>query len=634
MVRRRPERLASEPPSRGRGVVERWEPGFLRLAGGLAGVAPLSFIVDGRGVYFDATTPSQLEGMLQEGGWETAELMSRADAAGRRLRTHRISLDNGPGRVAAPPRTAGRRRVVVVDQARDDPAVGFGLAGADRFAAMLAEARRRDPDADILVAHDPASNRSASSGHLMSARSAQGVRLLTEPVEAWSLIEGCDRLYTVSAHVGFEAATAGVPVTCFGAPFYAGWGFTDDRLALPRRTRQRTVTEVFAAAHLVCSRHFDPFTGDPIALEEALSILELCVSRGRENAASTLCTGFASWKRPWVVAALGAPGFRPELSSRARIAPEDVRGRGRVVSWASRAPEGVEEACRAEGVPHLRMEDGFIRSIGLGVGLRPGASYVLDRAGIYYDATAPSDLETLLQTTGFDPPLLARAAALRESVVAAGLSKYNVGAAAPPPLPGGGPVVLVAGQVENDASIRLGRVTVEGNAGLLRAARAAHPGAVIAYKPHPDVEAGLRPGRIHARKLETLCDVVLRDVAAPDAIAAADHVEVATSLLGFEALLRGKPVTTRGLPFYAGWGLTDDPGCPRRTRRLTLDELVAGALILYPRYIDPVTGLPCAPEVLVRRLAERRPGLGRPERTFESFGKALWSAAFRRAAAR
>jgi capsular polysaccharide export protein len=35
-----------------------------------------------------------------------------------------------------------------------------------------------------------------------------------------------------------------------------------------------------------------------------------------------------------------------------------------------------------------------------------------------------------------------------------------------------------------------------------------------------------------------------------------------------------------------------------------LDELVAAALLLYPRYLDPVTGLPCPPEVLVRRLIE------------------------------
>ena len=87
-----------------------------------------------------------------------------------------------------------------------------------------------------------------------------------------------------------------------------------------------------------------------------------------------------------------------------------------------------------------------------------------------------------------------------------------------------------------------------------------------------------------------------------------DAVHVLTSLAGFEALMRGRDVTCHGVPFYAGWGLTRDLGAvpDRRTRTLTLDALIAGVLILYPRYLDPITGLPCPPEVLVGRMATRR----------------------------
>ena len=84
-----------------------------------------------------------------------------------------------------------------------------------------------------------------------------------------------------------------------------------------------------------------------------------------------------------------------------------------------------------------------------------------------------------------------------------------------------------------------------------------------------------------------------------------DAVHCITSLAGFEALLRGLAVTTWGRPFYAGWGLTTDRDPPpRRGRRLSLDALVAGALVRYPRYLDPVTQLPCGPEVLLERLAD------------------------------
>jgi capsular polysaccharide export protein len=71
------------------------------------------------------------------------------------------------------------------------------------------------------------------------------------------------------------------------------------------------------------------------------------------------------------------------------------------------------------------------------------------------------------------------------------------------------------------------------------------------------------------------------------------------------ALLRGKSVTTYGVPFYAGWGLTRDlgPVPARRTAKRTIDELVDAALLIYPRYVDPVTGLPCPAEVVVARLS-------------------------------
>ena len=70
--------------------------------------------------------------------------------------------------------------------------------------------------------------------------------------------------------------------------------------------------------------------------------------------------------------------------------------------------------------------------------------------------------------------------------------------------------------------------------------------------------------------------------------------------------MRGRSVTVHGMPFYAGWGLTRDLAQPsvRRGRQLTVDQLVAAALILYPRYLDPVTRLPCGPEIMVDRMAD------------------------------
>jgi capsular polysaccharide export protein len=270
---------------------------------------------------------------------------------------------------------------------------------------------------------------------------------------------------------------------------------------------------------------------------------------------------------------------------------------------------------RAAGVPVVWVEDGFIRSAGLGAGFLPAASVTLDRRRPYYDPSGPSDLEILLATASFPPALLARAAALRKALIARGITKYNLPGTVPPlPATPGRRRILVPGQVEDDLSVLHGGAgAVRSNLDLLRAVRAANPDAFIAFKPHPDIEAGYRRGAIPAAEARKLADIVLYRMPIGPLFAQFDEVHTITSLAGFEALLRGCRVTCWGQPFYAGWGLTEDRApIPRRRRRLTLDELVAGALILYPRYVDPVTELPCTPETLLDRLdapAARQAGL-------------------------
>ena len=79
-----------------------------------------------------------------------------------------------------------------------------------------------------------------------------------------------------------------------------------------------------------------------------------------------------------------------------------------------------------------------------------------------------------------------------------------------------------------------------------------------------------------------------------------------TSLVGFEALLRSIPVTCYGIPFYAGWGLTHDRhNIPRRTRQITLQQLIAATLILYPRYINWHTNAFTTPETAIDMLSKQ-----------------------------
>jgi capsular polysaccharide export protein len=339
-----------------------------------------------------------------------------------------------------------------------------------------------------------------------------------------------------------------------------------------------------------------PFTQRPISAEAAVAILALWRRIAAENRQIGSFLGMAGWKQPAITSAFGPAPF-------AKNPATALAHPGKVLAWASSLTPATEAAA---GERLWRVEDGFIRSLGLGVNFAPAASLVIDRLGMHYDPARPSQLEKILTETQFPPALLARAAALRARITAANITKYNL-AETPLTLPAtpGRRRILVVGQVEDDASIRHGAGRVRSNAHLLAAARAVEPHAFIIYKPHPDVQTGYRRGYLPAREARRHADMVVTTGNIGTLLAQVHALHTITSLAGFEALLRGLAVTTWGAPFYTGWGLTDDhEPPPRRSRRLSLDALVAGCLILYPRYQDPVTRLPCPPELLLDRLAE------------------------------
>ncbi|NNK77740.1 MAG: capsular polysaccharide biosynthesis protein, partial [Litoreibacter sp.] len=270
--------------------------------------------------------------------------------------------------------------------------------------------------------------------------------------------------------------------------------------------------------------------------------------------------------------------------------------------WAGSESDEAAREVHVQNRKILRVEDGFLRSRGLGADLIPPLSLVCDDLGIYYDSRHASRLERLISASPDLPDhAIERAAQLRQSIIRRGITKYNL-RQDKVDLPGDGRErILVVGQVEDDASILSGASDFRTNEELLTAVRADFPDAFLIYKSHPDVSAGLRPqGEISTQA----ADLVLDEVDPADLLCEVDRVCTITSLLGFEALLREVPVSCYGAPFYAGWGLTDDRATVplRRKSGPSLDGLVHAALIAYPRYHDPVTSLPCPPEIAVLRL--------------------------------
>ncbi|MDO9637883.1 MAG: capsular polysaccharide biosynthesis protein [Pseudotabrizicola sp.] len=586
----------------------RVEDAFLRsVRPGRLGGGPLGVLIDPLGVHFDSAGPSRLERILATDPLDNAHVLARARDGMARLRASDLSKYNmhDPALPAPAP-----GYVLVVDQTRGDASIRHGGATAQSFAQMLGDAMDAHPQARIVIKQHPETALGLRAGHYSAADLSDRVTLLSSPVSPYALLDGAIAVYTVSSQLGFEAVLAGHRPHVYGQPFYAGWGLTHDAHPLPRRGRSLTRVQLFAAAMILAPHWYDPCRDRLCSFEEAVDQLEAEVRAYREDRAGHVAVGMRLWKRARLQAVFGQE--KPVVF---RDVPGDIKGRG-ILVWAGKEVDGLAPP----GVPLRRVEDGFLRSRGLGADLVPPLSLVTDDLGIYYDPQRESRLERLLLTPP-PPGGLARAARLRERLVGLALSKYNLQGTQPDLPPGHR--ILVPGQVEDDASVLTGGGAVRTNLALLQAVRAAHPGAVLVYKPHPDVEAGLRPGAVSASELDGLADVVATHADPVALIAACDEVWTMTSLLGFEALLRGKPVTCLGAPFYAGWGLTRDLGPVPRRRvrgldggllpRPGLDHLVHAALIAYPRYYDPVSRRPCPAEVAVDRLASGdvpHPGLG------------------------
>lgn len=602
----------------------RLEDGFVRSFHTGQHQPPLSLVVDEAGIYYDCTQPSALEQLLASpvdvlAGPGSTAVQARAALLQAGLSKYNHAADLPPDAL----RAGDAQRVLVVDQTAGDMSVALGGASAQSFADMLQAALDENPQATIYVKTHPEVSSGRKGGYLTAVQNSARVVVLRAAVNPLSLIQQMSKVYVVSSTMGFEALLAGKPVTCFGVPWYAGWGVTDDRQpnhpAMQRRAagtgRRRTVDELFAAGYLHYTRYLNPYTHQRGEMADVMHWLVQQRAVAQRYAGRMIAVGFRRWK---------AANLRPMLSlypervlfvkNAAQAAALKPTGQDCLVCWGRVPPAGVQELAEQTGVRLLRMEDGFVRSVGLGSDLIPPQSFVLDAKGIYFDPGQPSELEDLLNHRACTAHDVERARKVRELIVQHRLTKYNLEPNTPVQWRSAGrQVVLVPGQVEDDASIRFGCDVQHGvhtNLGLLQAARAQFPDAFIVYKPHPDVASGNRKGRLALQQAMHYADAVETQASVVSCVEACDVVVTMTSLTGFDALLRGKRVVVHGRPFYAGWGLTEDVlPVPRRLRTRSLDELVYCALIAYPLYWDPVLKGYTSCEAVLEQLRQRRDAL-------------------------
>ncbi|WP_312828341.1 capsular polysaccharide biosynthesis protein [Pantoea anthophila] len=563
----------------------RLEDGFIRsLDLGVNGAQPLSMVIDEDGIYYDASVPSSLERLIKQSA-ANQRLDAQAQEAIHTIVAEDLSKYNqAPAFLAG--KTLPENLVLVVDQTFGDMSVTYGNVGVNDFTTMLETAIEENPTAIIWVKVHPDVLQGKKAGYFHKLKSTARVHLMADDVSPQSLLRHVSRVYVMTSQYGFEALMAGKPVVCFGQPWYAGWGLTDDRhpqaAQLTARRGSATLNALFAAAYLRYSRYIHPQTGAPATLFDVLAWLQLQRRHQQQRHGYLWAPGLTLWKSAILRPFLQTNVNRLSFSRRYKRATH-------CVVWGVKGEQRWKALADARQLPLWRMEDGFLRSSGLGSDLLPPLSLVLDKRGIYYDATRVSDLEVMLNYSALTNAEQKRAIKLHQRLVESKLSKYNLGADFSLPAGSAGKrILLVPGQVEDDASIQTGTVSINTNLGLLRTVRERNPEAFIIYKPHPDVLVGNRKGHIAKEVVAELADFQALDADIIQCIQLADELHTMTSLSGFEALLHDKTVYCYGMPFYAGWGLThDEHKCLRRNRTLSLHDLIYQALISYPTYIHP-----------------------------------------------
>jgi len=236
-------------------------------------------------------------------------------------------------------------------------------------------------------------------------------------------------------------------------------------------------------------------------------------------------------------------------------------------------------------------EDGFIRSIGLGIDGYPSFSLVKDDVGIYYDATTSSKLENILNSYNFteDIQLMQDTKKAIKLISKYNISKYNSSVDLRDDFfQDDKDRVLVIAQVAGDASLKYGMLDDYTTDDMIDAAIKENPNADVYLKVHPDVLSGKKSSDIDIESAKKRCMIIEENVNPISLLKYFKKVYTKTSQMGFEALLVGCECVCFGMPFYAGWGITTDKSkCLRRQRELSVQEVFAGAYILYTNYYNP-----------------------------------------------
>lgn len=249
------------------------EDGFIRSFFPMSyGEISASMRFDAEGCYYDSNYPSAIENLLNS----DFELSESERFNIRNLISLIVSSNITKYNLS---KTYDSERlyestVLVIDQVYGDMSIKVGGTKDSDFDDMLKTAIEENPNSLVLVKLHPESVLGIRKGHYENKKiQSNKIQFLNEDINPLSIIKCVDKVYCATTQMGFEALLSGKQVICFGKPFYAGWGLTSDRKKISRRSRLRSIEDLFYAAYIYNTIYVNPNTKKKCCIRDVIDYI-------------------------------------------------------------------------------------------------------------------------------------------------------------------------------------------------------------------------------------------------------------------------------------------------------------------------------------------------------------------------
>lgn len=557
---------------------------------------PYSLVIDTKAPYYDSSVVTDLENLICK---TTLSLEQRHNAqiaidffVNKKLGKFTIinDIDN-----AMLPNGFEQDSILLIDQVAGDLSLQYGQVTPEVAKYAFDFIVEAYPNKKIYLKLHPEVLAGKKKGCFDFSHKQKNVICISD-IDLISLLAVKPHLFVLTSLAGFEGVLHGCPVTVFGLPWYAGYGLTNDKhsdaVTLAKRRKPVDLQTVFHCAYMIYSHYVNPISRkrtDFFTLMQHFSRIKRHIQMMRGH---ILAVGIRPWKRKdfysWIKTPFNKVTFCTHEKNVLNILKGSPQTDFKIIVWNYKHSELIQKIeTDYKNIKIIRVEDGFIRSYGLGSDFFPPLSLCFDNNHLYFYHTQnnKSDFHEIAQQVPFNQFFLERAKALKETIKKNNISKYNLEKITPINIKTDKYIIFVAGQVAGDASLRYGGLPddLQNDYDLLKRVRTDYPNSYILYKPHPDVTKGNRAKGSDFDKCHEFYNQIEIDASVISCINVCDMVVILTSQTGFDALIRNKKVLCYGEAFYKNYNLCVNDSKILNSE-MTLDNFIHTALVEYPLY--------------------------------------------------